>query len=593
MIPIMRYLEKSGFCVLLAALSVYDYAASQPDTAAKPQAAFAEYAGVYLAGPLAVLEVGAVDDYISLVPPFWGGKPYFVKDGGETFSMALPSPRPDRTATFQRRADGAVVGLVLTNVEDAYDGKRFERVTADAPTPAQLFLGRKPVEAAKAALADKTLTADRLYEFAYQGFLKYPSRRADTVTFLRIVAAAHPEYAPLASLLGYSLIAAGRRDEARTVLANALRLDPENPLAWEASRRLGLREPEPGKGYRAVLPFSLDAAFAPPTQSEIEAVRRAWALRDLSARNVLVVHRFELPLSHGTFEGEIIRHTISGVEHYGAVLVPKGATGPLPVVIDARGVNFFYSPLDISGGVESTTALAEAQTDFVYVIPSMRGHKIIVNGAEFKSGGDSSDAWDGATDDTLVFLNVVLATIPQADERHIAIVGRSRGGTVAMLAGERDGRISLVQSISGPTDRFEAMDPVNGWRWTEILADDMSDGKPSSMEEQEEGSQVFDHFFDRVLTDGEDLRDVRMRMFASSPLFFIETLPQTDAYYGAEDSSVPLANAMRLRERADSLSRSGSDLAVHVFEGRGHDTDPYLVNQSIKERLIGWAKAPR
>lgn len=587
----MRYLMKSGFSFLLAALSFWGCAARKPGATAKPQAAFAEYAGVYLAGPLTVLEVGAVDDYISLVPPFWGAKPYFVSDGGETFSMALPSPRPRRTVTFLRAA-GAVEELVLTNIDHAYDGKRFERAKAGALTPAQLFLDRKPAEAAKAALADETLTADDMYEFAHNHFLHYPSRGADVVAFLEIVAATYPEHAPLTSILGCSLIATGRRDEARTVLTNALRLDPENVIAKEASRRLAMHEPEQGKGYRAVLPFSLDAAFAPPTQDEIDAVRRAWAGRDLSAQNVSVVHRFELPLSHGTFEGEILRHTISGVEHYGAVLVPKGAAGPLPVVIDARGVNFFYSPLDISGGVETTTALAGAQADFIYAIPAMRGHSIIVNGAEFKSGGDPSDAWDGATDDALAFLNVALAASPHCDEKRIAIVGKSRGGTVAMLAGERDRRISLVQSISGPTDHFEAMDPVYGWRWAEILADDMSDGKPSSMKEQEEGSQVFDHFFDRVLTDGEHLNDVRMRMLASSPLFFIETLPQTDAYYGAEDTAVPLANALRLRERADALGRSGSDLAVHIFENRGHDADPYLVNQSIKEQLAGWARAP-
>lgn len=588
----MNYCRKTGFFAVLAAISLYGCAASNSGAAREQQATFAEYAGVYQAGPLAVLEVGAVDDYISLVPPFWGAKPYFVKAEGETFSMALPSPRPHRTVTFQRGADGAVDALALANIDDAYDGERFERAKPDDMTPARLFLDRKPAEAAKTALADKSLTADDLYEFAFNHFLNYPSRIADTVAFLEFVAAAYPDHAPLASILGYSLIAAGRRDDAQPVLANALRLDPENPLAVEAARRLALREPEPGEGYRAVLPFTLEAAFAPPTQDEIDAVRQAWAGRDLSARNVSIVHRFELNLAHGTFEGAVLRHTINGVEHYGAVLIPKGATGPLPVVIDARGVNFFYSPLDISEGVETTTALGQAQTDFIYVIPSMRGNKIIVDGAEFESGGDASDAWDGATDDTLAFLNAALETFPQADRKRIAIVGKSRGGSVAMLAGEKDDRISLVQSISGPTDHFEAMNPVYGWSWAEILADDMADGKPSSMEEQEEGSQVFDHFFDRVLTDGEDLEDVRMRMLASSPLFFIETLPRTDAYYGAEDRSVPLANALRLRERADALGSSGSDITVHVFEGRGHDTDPYLVNQSIKERLTNWEKSP-
>ncbi len=585
----MDRVKKAEFGVLLALLAICSSVPETTCAAAGPDAAYSEYAGIYLHGPLEVLEVGAVDDYLSVVPPFWGSKPYFVKDGAETFSMALPRPEPGRTVSFERSADGTVEALLMSGVDDSYDGKRFVRSTKEGLTPGQLFLARKPHEAAKAVLADSSLTADDLYRFAFQHLLRHPSRQSDAAVFLQDLLVAHPKHAKLSALYAYSLVAAGRRSEAPAALEIALRLDPQNSIAQETYRRLTQREPPLGEGYRAVLPFSLQEAYAPPTREEIRTVRRAWAERDLSAKDVEVVQEFQLKIPQASFHVAMLRHQVDGNEHYGAVLIPEGAAGPLPVVVAARGVDFYYSPLDISEGVETTTALGDAASNFMYLIPCMRGNTIIVNGMEFSSGGDASDAWDGATDDTLAFLNAALETFPQADQRRIAIVGKSRGGSVALLAGERDRRISLVQSISGPTDHFKAMNPFYGWSWAVVLADDMRDEEPPSMEERDESSQVFDHFFDRALTENENLEDVRQRMLASSALYFLENLPRTDAYYGAEDRAVPLANAIRLRERDAALGNSGPDLTVHIFDGRGHDTDPYLVNQSIKKRLVRWA----
>ena len=52
----------------------------------------------------------------------------------------------------------------------------------------------------------------------------------------------------------------------------------------------------------------------------------------------------------------------------------------------------------------------------------------------FAATGDPSDAWDGATDDTLALLNAALDVTPQADPNRIGMWGHSMGGEVTLRA---------------------------------------------------------------------------------------------------------------------------------------------------------------
>jgi pimeloyl-ACP methyl ester carboxylesterase len=222
----------------------------------------------------------------------------------------------------------------------------------------------------------------------------------------------------------------------------------------------------------------------------------------------------------------------------------------------------------------------------VFLVPGLRGNTLIFEGSEYVSGGDPSDAWDGATDDALAFLEAALEVTPEIDREKIAVVGYSRGGTVALLAGIRDPRIDLVLDVVGPVDHLVAMDSHLGWTTGEVLADALRDG--TVPEVTEEGGQDFDHFFDRVL-EGETLAGVRARLIASSPLYFVEDLPETHSYYGSEDRSVPLANPTLLRARLAELGRLDRDTTLRVFEERGHDTDPLLIQREITRLLTAWA----
>lgn len=568
---------------LLHAAALLAAACSPTPAPDGPAPVHAAYVGTYSAGPLATLEIGAVEDLISAVPPFWGSKPYLRRVEGETFAFVLPHPEPDRMLTFERDPGGAVTAVVMAGVDGNHDGATFRRLAPGETTPALLFTDRRPVAAAEAALADPDLALVDVLATVERQFMRHPSRHADTAVFLETLSVAHPGDARIQALLGHARVAAGDRAAARAAFDRAAALDPDNDSAREGLRLLDLAEPAPGEGYRKVLPYRLADAFSPPTEAEVAEVRAVWAERDLAARDVEAQHRFALEHAGVMFDVRIVRHRGPAGIHVGAVLVPEGAEGPLPVVIDARGVDPTYSPLDLADPLNSLVTLGAAAGGFVILAPAYRGNRLLADGRQFAADGDASDAWDGATDDALSFLSAALSMTPQADADRVAILGKSRGGTVALLAGIRDGRISLVLDVVGPVDQFAAQDPHVGWTWAELLATDMAAGEPPTL--RDDSGQKFDHFFDR----GEDLAGVRRRMLASSPVHFAGKLPETHAWYGADDTSVPLANPRMLEARLRTLGRLGNGATVTVFPDRGHDTDPYLVGCDIAARLAAWA----
>ncbi len=551
---------------------------------------YSEYAGTFTLGPLVILEIEAVEDWIALDPPTWTGRPYLRKVAGDAFALDLPYGSSGQTVTFFRDAAGAVSGVELQNLDPFFDGQRFMRMPPETISPALLFRKGEPVEAARAALDDVSIDPDQLRRFAVARLISQPSRHGDTSAFLEVVSRAFPNHAGLTALYGYSLVSVGRRPDAKDVLEAALLLDPEEPNAKEALRRLTFEEPEAGEGYRAVLPFSLADAYGEPSADEVAAVREAWRRRDLSARDVEVVHTFEVVLDHGVFRGSILRHTLSERAHFGAVLVPRSARGSLPVLIEARSVDTAYSPMDVTKGTNLLGALGPAQSSFVVVIPALRGNVLIVGEQEFASDGDPSDAWDGATDDTLGFLNAALKATPLADPDRIAAYGVSRGGTLALLAGIRDPRIDLVLNVVGPVDHLEAMNRTEGWTKAELVADMLSAGMVTDFDKAADGWQTFDHFFDRVLSDDESFGDVRQRLIASSPLYFVETLPEAHSYYGAEDRSVPLANPRLLQARLELRTDDRVTSSVTVLPNRGHDGDSLVVRRDVTRRLVAWAQ---
>ncbi len=82
-------------------------------------------------------------------------------------------------------------------------------------------------------------------------------------------------------------------------------------------------------------------------------------------------------------------------------------------------------------------------------------------------------------------------------------------------------------------------------------------------------------------------------MAASSPLYFVDTLPPSDLHYGVEDGGVPVANGLALRDRLSELGRSAQDYQVTLHEGAGHAMPyPWAFDQSREFLVRHLVEAP-
>lgn len=540
------------------------------------------YAGRYSSGPYSLFTVEAVDGQLAIVPPFWTSKPYLGQDTEHTFSQRIPHPDAERQVRFLVDENGLVSGLEAFHYD--VDRAAFERLPDDETIPIEHFLAGRTRDFLASFERDTALDETAVDSLARQLLLSYPSRSRDTESVLAALAARFPESAQILALHGYALLATSQEPLALEAFAKALDLDPHNDLAAEPFRRLTALDPEEGEGYRALFPHDLDRLFEPPTPTEIAGVRADWRARDLQPKDVEVVHTTTLTLSHTTYAARVVRHRVHGDLHYGAILTPDSPDeAKLPVVLEARGVDPRYNPHDISAGTQLMRALQSDQARFLFVIPALRGETLILDEQTFTAEGNRADSWDGATDDMIALLEVALQLEPKADAERIAAYGKSRGGSVALLTGIRDPRIDLVLDLAGPTDWFAAMEN-RFFSTATVLRDQLRDGTP--IVPTQEGGQFYERFVAPVARGEWSLADARHSMLAGSPLYFLEDLPPTLAFYGEEDRSVPLANATAMRDRWKELKRPAADLHLTVFADRGHDTDPYLAYRGMVAGLM-------
>ena len=110
----------------------------------------------------------------------------------------------------------------------------------------------------------------------------------------------------------------------------------------------------------------------------------------------------------------VVSHTVRGSRHYGAIIVPDGATpGCCPVIVEAKGVSASYFPLELEK-LHGPRLLGNLQRRFVYVVPSFRGEVLNFGGVSYQSEGDRTDALNSTTalKTILCQLEMVFASSP-------------------------------------------------------------------------------------------------------------------------------------------------------------------------------------
>lgn len=306
------------------------------------------------------------------------------------------------------------------------------------------------------------------------------------------------------------------------------------------------------------LEAELDTMFLPPTDAEMDVVRADWAGRDYSAVGARLELAEELALAGATANLRIVSHTVGGVRHYGAIIVPDGdaAEGSLPILAYLHGGENGVSIADIQ---IAAFALGELRDSFVYVIPSFRSEPLRYGDSIWVSEGNSSH-WDYDVDDALALVNVAIETVPEAKPDSINLFGGSRGGGVALLAGVRDERIARIVTFFGPTYFLDD--------WVREIAREAALRMPRRLTGVAHlDSTIVQPFFRGHL----DRADARLALVRRSSALFAADLPSVQLHHGTVDATVDVSQAEALIERMEALGRGAPDFEAYIYDGGGHD----------------------
>lgn len=310
---------------------------------------------------------------------------------------------------------------------------------------------------------------------------------------------------------------------------------------------------------RVVEGVDLDALFAPPQATELQAVRDDWATRDVSVQNLEIVSQDTIALgSNARGVYRIVSHTVNGARHFGAIVVPVGAAPEsLPLVLYAHGGDD-GDDLDFTIGLLSL-GLSSVIDQFVYVAPSFRSESIKLDGMTYQSEADPSP-WDYDVDDALALMNVALENTPEVDPTRIGVFGFSRGAAVGLLMGIRDPRIDLVVDFFGPTD-FSAGDIQ------EITANALR-GNLRTLP----GLDFMNDTYIQPLKNGTiSMAEARLGLIRRSAVNFAEDLPLVQIQHGEADETVSVEHGRNLEKRLQDLGRGPSEFESHFYPGAGHN----------------------
>ena len=174
----------------------------------------------------------------------------------------------------------------------------------------------------------------------------------------------------------------------------------------------GPADAAPPDAAPAPVPLTLDLLTAPTTADEVAEVRASWAARDTAARDVTVEATGSLTLGETAMTYLVLAHSVGGLRHVGAVLVPDGLSSPASAAV----LIYAHGGLTVEGGlppfrVEDLASRAPGDAlrgQLVLVIPAYRGERIEVAGVTYTGEGTPSIG-DREVDDVMALLSAALA----------------------------------------------------------------------------------------------------------------------------------------------------------------------------------------
>lgn len=294
--------------------------------------------------------------------------------------------------------------------------------------------------------------------------------------------------------------------------------------------------------------IDLKVLYSPMDTLEFNEVLSSWKIfNSQSDRFHIISNSIYAP----NREVQIIEHFSKEQKHYGAVILPTqyDSLKNYPMLVWANGLDQSNPSVQLNNTTIRT--LVSKFSNYIIVIPSYRGQALVYERKRYCSDGFFGDAFDGATDDALRLLALVIDEIEGADENRISVCGVSRGGTVALLMGIRNQAIRNVVSIAGPTDFF------------------------SNEFYYRYGKQYKYQF----LSTNTSVKDIRAKMLKSSPIHFIDDYQNPLLLiHGKHDRTVHISHASKVIHKLE-----GQENFTAILHNEGHQFRNW-------DQVVDWIK---
>jgi pimeloyl-ACP methyl ester carboxylesterase len=503
-----------------------------------------------------------------VLPLWWGGVQPLDQRSRAIFEM-----QNRREAVF-RFTPGALAIRGHGELDGAY--RKLDSELA----PLELLLAGKNA-AAYRGFRKLGLDDQAILQLVQECVVNLPSRREELYSFVKYLIDQGLKTPGVYRLASFVAVAVGNRAAAKAWCEQLLREKSDDAGALSTMRKMG--HIATSGGWQ--LPFPLADAFRAPTLAELERVRSEWKSRDLKPRDIRREHEAQLSIKGVGFKATAISYLVHGQRNFGVILVPLSIKGArIPVLVELKGVSTSYEPLIVPQGILTSSILGADLERFVVFLPAVRGERLLFDGKTYQAEGDPDDSWDGATDDAISFISAGLDSCPQANANRLVVFGKSRGGAVAMLLGERDPRVRAIVSWSGPVGWIENM-PQFGWSEFEIVREGVSRKLPPTYT----SGQAIRTFFKRAIEGKANLEQTRDRLIASSPIYFLSQLPPAQLHYGVNDYDVPIAEGKSVEAAVERLGSKKPTVSIIYDADGGHDLNPKICVPTTKSFLLKYA----
>jgi hypothetical protein len=289
--------------------------------------------------------------------------------------------------------------------------------------------------------------------------------------------------------------------------------------------------------------ISIDKLLKEPTENELNNILREWKEKDFTSSQLQIEFVEVRPNGDSI---KVVSHLINGRKHYGVIRIPKNIdVSTAPILLGLMGGGTGIDVLKTSDINRLSSGKCHQLLDnYISIMPTFRGN--IVRGEDFcfRSEGYSGDVWLGAAEDAVAFLEVVKFMYNKNGNTKILASGVSRGATVALIIGGLTNKLDYIIANSTHTKFLDR---------NVVFNERVGGSYPSA-------------FYTPKTTPG----DIRKRIIASSPYYFLNNLPAFEVHQGTEDQQTTVWHARMLEIRLNEIDRLDMTSHIYIHEGQGH-----------------------